>query len=334
MRPAAERYWRSLEELTDNKGFQEILHREFPSRASEWLDPLGRRTFLKVMGASLALAGVTACTKQPDEAIVPYVTQPQEIVLGKPLYFATAMTLGGVSTGLLIKSNEGRPTKVEGNVLHPESLGATSVYAQGSVLSLYDPDRAQAITVLGQTSTWTAFIGAMKTFLLNKKASKGRGLRFLSEAVVSPSLANQFNELSGEYPEARWHQYEQTGREHARTASKMAFGRYVDTQYRFDQADVILSLDSDFLGCGPGTLRYVRDFSSRRRIAGPESTMNRLYVAESSLTNTGGMADHRWPCGRARWRCSPPRWRPASACRARPRPPAWMRRCSRTWRRW
>ncbi len=286
--------WRSLEELTDNKGFQEILHREFPSRASEWLDPLGRRTFLKVMGASLALAGVTACTKQPDEAIVPYVTQPQEIVLGKPLYFATAMTLGGVSTGLLIKSNEGRPTKVEGNVLHPESLGATTVYAQGSVLSLYDPDRAQAITVLGQTSTWTAFIGAMKTFLLNKKASKGRGLRFLSEAVVSPSLADQFNELSEEYPEARWHQYEQTGREHARTASKMAFGRYVDTQYRFDQADVILSLDSDFLGCGPGTLRYVRDFSSRRRIAGPDSTMNRLYVAESSLTNTGGMADHRW----------------------------------------
>ena len=288
-------YWRSLEELSESQGFQEILQREFPSRASEWLDPVGRRSFLKLMGASLALAGVTACTKQPLEQIVPYVTQPEEIILGRPLYFATAMTMGGVSTGLLVESNEGRPTKIEGNVLHPESLGATTGYAQGSVLSLYDPDRAKTATYLGDDKPWKSFVGAMQTLMQVKRASKGAGLRILTETVVSPSLADQLQQLLTDYPNAKWHQYEQTGRDHVRAGAKQAFGRYVDMRYHFERADVILSLNADFLNCGPGLLRYARDFADHRRITGPDSTMSRLYVAESALTNTGAAADHRWP---------------------------------------
>src|SRR6185436_14836825 len=130
--------WRSLDEVSETAEFKDYLHREFPSNASEWLDPVGRRNFLKLMSASMALAGVTACTVQPDEMIVPYVRQPEEEIPGKPLYFATAMTLGGVAQGLLVESHEGRPTKIEGNPDHPASKGATDLFAQGSVLTLYD----------------------------------------------------------------------------------------------------------------------------------------------------------------------------------------------------
>ena len=161
------RVWRSLDELAGTPEFQDYLHREFPSNASEWLDPVGRRNFLKLMSASMALAGVTACTTQPAELIVPYVRQPEEEIPGKPLFFATAMTLGGVAQGLLVESHEGRPTKIEGNPDHPANRGATDIFAQGSILTLYDPDRSTTITqqIAGQSAEirpWSAFIAAMR----------------------------------------------------------------------------------------------------------------------------------------------------------------------------
>ena len=142
-------YWRSLESLAETPEFKEFLHREFPQNASEWLDPVGRRNFLKLMGASLALAGVSACTRQPNEELVPYVRQPEELVPGKPLFFATAMPMNGAGIGLLVESHEGRPTKIEGNPDHPSSRGATDVFAQAAILGLYDPDRSQTLTNLG-----------------------------------------------------------------------------------------------------------------------------------------------------------------------------------------
>jgi len=145
-------YWRSLEELAGSQEFQEFLHREFPHQASEWHDAMDRRRFLQLMGASLALAGVSACSRQPDEKIVPYVRAPREgMVPGQPLYFATAMPLGGVALGLLAESYMGRPIKIEGNPQHPASLGATDAFAQASVLTLYDPDRSQAVLQRGQS---------------------------------------------------------------------------------------------------------------------------------------------------------------------------------------
>ena len=288
-------YWRSLDELADTEEFQEFINREFPRRASEWSDPLGRRRFLKIMGASMALAGLTACVSQPKETIVPYVQQPEEIVLGKPLFFATAMSVDGIATGLLVESHEGRPTKVEGNPDHPASLGSTDVFAQASVLTLYDPDRSQSVMYLGDIRTWSGFLGALQGAVAAQRGRQGAGLRILTETVTSPSLAAQIKALLAAYPAAKWHQYDPAGPHNTRAGAKMAFGQYVNTIYKFDKADVVLSLDSDFLLSGPGSTRYIRDFTSRRKLQGGQTAMNRLYVVESTASNTGAKADHTLP---------------------------------------
>jgi molybdopterin-containing oxidoreductase family iron-sulfur binding subunit len=286
-------YWRSLEELANTGAFQEFLHREFPEQASEFTDPVGRRQFLRLMGASLALAGVSACTKQPTETILPYVKPPEEVVPGRPLFFATAMAFGGVATGLLVESHEGRPTKIEGNPEHPSSLGSTDLFAQASILGLYDPDRSQTLTHKGDIRTWSAFMDALRAVALAKTSVKGEGLRILTETVDSPTLARQIRELLTAMPAARWHQFEPAGRDHVRAGARLAFGSAVDTRYHFDKAKVIVSLEGDFLGAMPGSVRYTRDFSAGRRVRGAESGMSRLFVVESTPTNTGGKADHR-----------------------------------------
>ena len=194
-------YWRSLEELAATDGFQELLEREFPRQAAEWTGgDAGRRQFLKVMGASLALAGLSACTKQPTEAIVPYVRQPEEVIPGKPLFFATAVPITGIAMGTLVESHLGRPTKIEGNPDHPASLGATDAIAQASVLELYDPDRSQTLTYLGDIRAWSAFLGAAREISGALAASKGAGLRFLTDASTSPTLADQFHTLLQKFP--------------------------------------------------------------------------------------------------------------------------------------
>ncbi|TMA51303.1 MAG: molybdopterin oxidoreductase, partial [Deltaproteobacteria bacterium] len=179
-------YWRSLEELAETEGFEEFLHREFPRQAAEWQDGVSRRQFLQLMGASLALAGLSACTSRPTGTIVPYVRAPEEIVPGKPLFFATAMSLGGFATGLLVESHLGRPTKVEGNPDHPASLGATDAFAQASVLTLYDPDRSQTLMYLGDIRPWSAFLAVLRDALATQRAVEGAGLRILTETVTSP----------------------------------------------------------------------------------------------------------------------------------------------------
>ena len=292
-RPHAE-FWRSLEERAGDAAFQEHLYNEFPSEIEAITDPVARRTFLKLMGASMALAGVTGCTRQPLEKIVPYVRQPEELIPGKPLFFATAMTVGGVATGLLVESHEGRPTKVEGNALHPGSLGASDVFAQAAILGLYDPDRSQTLTNLGDIRPWSAFLGAIRAALTAQQPFRGAGIRLLTESINSPTLAAQIREVLARYPAAKWHQWDPASGENTRAGAKLAFGKYVAAQYRVDQADIILSLDADFLGCGPGSLRYARDFAARRR---PEQAdrMNRVYALESMPTSTGARADHRLP---------------------------------------
>jgi molybdopterin-containing oxidoreductase family iron-sulfur binding subunit len=286
-------YWRGLEELTATEEFQDFLHREFPEQATEWNDPMGRRKFLRLMGASLALAGLSACTIQPTEKIVPYVTPPEEMIPGKPLFFATAMQLAGVATGLLVESHMGRPTKVEGNPDHPASLGATDTFAQASVLTLYDPDRSQTVTHVGNISTWSAFLGALRPLLDAQMALGGAGLRILTETVTSPSLADQMRAVLASFPSAKWHQYDPEGRDNARAGSQAAFGQAADAVYYIDRADVILSLDADFLDCHPGNLRYIREFASRRKVSAGQTSMNRLYAVEVTPSNTGGVADHR-----------------------------------------
>src|SRR6185312_13268618 len=175
------RFWRSLEEFLETPEFEEMLHREFPEQASEWTNPVTRRRFLMLMGASLALMGINGCSTQPAprEKIMPYVRQPEAIVPGKPLYFATAMPLAGVATGVLVESHEGRPTKIEGNPSHPASLGATDLLMQASVLGLYDPDRSQAVTYRGRPRAWNEALAAMRTALEKLKSKGGEGLYIL-----------------------------------------------------------------------------------------------------------------------------------------------------------
>jgi MoCo/4Fe-4S cofactor protein with predicted Tat translocation signal len=289
-------YWRSLEEVAQTKEFQEFLHREFPAYASEWDDEISRRQFLKLMGASLALAGLGGCImKNPQEKIVPYVRQPEEIIPGKPLFFATAITQAGYATGLLVESHEGRPTKIEGNPQHPASLGATDMFAQASILTLYDPDRSQVVSNAGQISTWSEFFKVLSAELEAQHAKSGAGLRILTETVGSPTLMDQIRLLQIKFPKAQWHQYEPLARDNVLEGARLAFGEIVESRYRFDKADVVLAFDADFLFSGPGWVRYARDFADRRRMRRGQTAMNRLYAAESALTTTGAMADHRRP---------------------------------------
>ena len=285
-------FWRSLEELAGSEEFQEMMHREFPKGASEWLDSVSRRGFLKLMGASLAMAGMTACTKQPLEPIVPYVKQPDGIIPGRPLFYATAFTLGGYGNPLLVESHMYRPTKIEGNDQHPASLGGTDIFAQASILGMYDPDRSQNLTYLGDERDWADFKQAMSGPLAVQKGLDGMGLRILTRPFSSPTLADQMQSFLKLYPKAKWHVYEPVNRDNAFEGSKMAFGQVVETRYDFSKADVVVSLDADFLYAGfPGNVRYIRDFAGRRN---PEAAgMSRFYAAESTPTSTGAKADHR-----------------------------------------
>ncbi|HEV3238159.1 MAG TPA: TAT-variant-translocated molybdopterin oxidoreductase, partial [Gemmataceae bacterium] len=288
------RYWRSLEELAGSPHFQEMMRREFPEQAAEWTDVISRRRFLTLLGASFALAGLSGCvSRPPEEKIFPYNRKPEEIIPGMPLYFATAMTLAGRAVGLLVESHEGRPTKIEGNPQHPASLGATDVFAQAAVLTLCDPDRSQAVKYKGRPAAYPDCIRAIRDDLARRIKTGGAGLRILTETVVSPSLAGQLQMLLSDYPNSKWHQYEPASADNALEGGILAFGESVNTRYDFAKADVILSLDADFLAHGSGHLASVRAFASRRRIKSGPADMNRLYVVEATPTITGMKADQR-----------------------------------------
>jgi len=286
-------FWRSLDELAATPEFEDLLHREFPRHASEWTDGVSRRGFLQLASASLALAGLTGCTRQAQEEIVPYVRQPEQIIPGKPLYFATALTLGGYALGVLAESHQGRPTKIEGNPDHPASLGATDVFAQASVLTLYDPERSQSILNAGRTGTWGGFVGEIGASLRALQALGGQGLRILTGTVTSPTLTAQIQELLRQFPQARWHRWEPAGRHQSFTAAARAFGRHLETRYDFTKARVILTLGADVLCEGPGGVRYAREFAQGRRVRANHKEMSRVYAVESVPATASTVADHR-----------------------------------------
>jgi len=285
-------YWRSLDELAQSSEFQARLEREFPREAAELRDPVTRRSFLKLMGASMALSTLAGCQfaiKQPQEVIVPYVRQPEEVIPGRSLYYATAMTVQGYGIGLLAESHEGRPTKVEGNPDHAASLGSSDAWIQASILTMYDPDRSQAVLKAGAPSTWADASAALAA----AAASAGAGIRILSEPNASPTLAAAINKLTSTYPGAKWVQYDPISTDNAADGAATAFGAATNVVYAFNKADVVVALDSDFTHSGPTAIRYSRDFAEKRRITTAKPTMSRLYVAEPTPSHTGTMADHR-----------------------------------------
>jgi Fe-S-cluster-containing dehydrogenase component/anaerobic selenocysteine-containing dehydrogenase len=247
------------------------------------------------MGASLAMASAAGCTRQPTEFIMPYVEPPEQAIPGRPKYYATAVVTYGTAQGVIVESHLGRPTKVEGNPAHPDSLGATNVLSQASVLDLYDPDRSKTIYEREQPSSWDAFTLDFTRMVGPIRAAGGAGLALLTETVSSPALGDQVGRVLAALPNAKWHQYSAAGAHSSRAGALLAFGRYVNTYYRLERARVILSLDSDFLAFGPGSTRYAHDYAFGRRVRGAHTAMNRLYTVECSMTSTGGKSDHRLP---------------------------------------
>ncbi|MGA2218023.1 MAG: TAT-variant-translocated molybdopterin oxidoreductase [Terracidiphilus sp.] len=277
------KYWRSVDELAGTAEFQAAVEKEFPSAAQEWVDPVSRRGFMKLMGASMALAGLAGCTKQPDEPIYPYVKAPEDLILGKPMYFATAHPFVTGAVPLLVKSDEFRPIKLDGNPEHPYNAGSSDPFSQGTLLELYDPDRAQHVTFRGENREWAEFAETFREKLVESK--DGTGIYVLSSAITSPTLARQWKAAQAAYPKATLIQYDAAI---AQTWLEYAPG----IQYDLSAADVIVSLDADFLSGAsyPGFHKLVGDYAKRRK--SPE-TLNRLYAIESTPTTTGLKAEHR-----------------------------------------
>ena len=308
-------YWRSLDELSQKPGFNEMLRREFPGQAPKDWAPLPRRDFLKLMGASLALAGLSGCAFQPNEKIVPYVNQPESIVPGIASYYATAMPFAGYALGLLAKSSDGRPTKLEGNPDHPtaggvspvdpgkgkanfKKRGSTDVFAQASLLTMYDPERSQSIRRSGASSNWDTFTGEITAQIqASRRNSQGADFAIITETITSPTQLSLINDLRDLLPELRWVSYEPVNRDNVTAGTRLAFGRDLHPVYHFDRADVIVSLDCDFMLEEPGRVAHAREFIEGRRVTDKSArqTMNRLYVIESTSTITGAAADHRFP---------------------------------------
>ena len=289
---SGQRYWRCLEELADDPEFEALLRQQFPSQVTSWADVLDRRKFLTLMGASLALAGLTGCGVQPPaETIMPYVRSPERLTPGVPLFFATAATIGESTVGLLVESHEGRPTKIEGNPDHPASRGATDIFAQAEILNLYDPDRSQAILSSGEISTWGEAVTAIRAAINKQRDKQGDWLALpdadghLAHARPAVRCGPQDISLSS-ITSVR------TSRERcARRGAELAFGRHVNTVYHFDRADVILSLGADFL-LPPGNLtarpRILRSASSFRRRARCETSNDEPALRRRMY------AEHHW----------------------------------------
>ncbi len=266
---------------------------EFPYLADASLSLVDRRQFLALVSAAMAWGAAGGCTRQPPEAIVPRVRQPEYAIPGRPRFFATAIPFRGFAQPVLVESHEGRPTRITGNPEHPASLGGISAITQAAIRELYDPDRAKVIMRRRQIATREALSEAIRQALDGEQARGGAGIRILSEPTTSPTLTRQMRAILERFPQARWHRYEPIHRDAVYHGTRLAFGRPLEPQYRFDQADVICSLDGDFLMNDPGSVQYARHFSDRRRVRDGVREMNRLYVAETSPGITGANADHR-----------------------------------------
>ena len=279
--------WRGLEEIAESEGFDELLKREFPRHAAPWSAGVNRRSFLKFMGASLALAGLSACRPQRIDKIVPYVKVPENVVPGLPAYYATALTLGGYAYGAIVESHDGRPTKIEGNENHPATLGSSSAMLQAMVLDLYDPDRAKSVIKLDKPSSLDTF------FSEARRAIGSGGVRILTETVTSPTLASLIEEFITKHPGSKWHRYEPINGDNQSQAASAVFGTSLQPLYNFENAEVIVSLDSDFLMEGPGAIRYARQFADGRRVRNGQAHMNRMYAVVTAPNNTSASADNR-----------------------------------------
>jgi MoCo/4Fe-4S cofactor protein with predicted Tat translocation signal len=287
-------FWRTLEEAAETDTLREYIEQEFPGLSGQVPQGVDRRSLLKVMAASLAMAGAAACTRQPPEYIAPYVRQPENVIPGTALFYATAMPTAGYARGLLVESHLNRPTKIEGNPDHPASLGATSIFEQASILNLYDPDRSETVLHEGRDSMWGRFTVAFLAEAQNLKVRKGEGLAILTGATTSPTLISQITSILSQWPAAKWYVHEPSVNPAIASAAKKITGRNSMVVYDLSKADVVVTLESDFMNTGPAMLAYARQFSARRAVDNGAMPC-RFYAIESSPSVSGSVADHRFP---------------------------------------
>lgn len=290
-------FWRSLDALAETEAFRAYLATEFPGALPPGQGP-ERRGFLKLMAASFALAGLSACDAFDGRAReVPYVVQPERIVAGAPLAYATSALFDGFANGILVTTRNGRPLKVEGNPEHPWSRGGTDVLAQASVLGLYDPFRSQGVQHLGRPAAFSAFRGALLARLAALRETGGAGFHLLTGPVTSPSLAAGIARLRAAYPGLRWHVAETVPREGLYAGARQAYGRPLETQVRFEAARTLVSLDGDFLDAGPGQVGLSRRWIDARRAAQAEGRLLTLHAAAPTPGLTSVKADHAVAAG-------------------------------------
>ncbi|MEO6992435.1 MAG: TAT-variant-translocated molybdopterin oxidoreductase [Lacunisphaera sp.] len=286
-------FWRSMDERAMTPEFQARLANEFPFVATLEPSELDRRQFVKLMGASIALAGLIGCARRSTDKIVPYVTMPETSVPGRPNYYATALPMEGFARGIVVEAHEGRPTKIEGNTDHPESLGATDAITQAAILSVYDPDRSRAPRRKARAAAWTDFNAEWAQSEATLLSTQGEGLALLMEPTTSPSVRRELGRILARFPKAHWYQ-------HTPLATYEIDGAQLD--YDFDRADVVFSIGSDCLYRHPAALRYSRAFAGRRRVVNGKARMNRFYALESTPSVTGTLTDFRLPASPARIR--------------------------------
>lgn len=287
------KYWRSLDELAGTPGFKAQLAREFPEGASE-MGGVDRRNFMKIMAASFALGGVgLAGCRRPEKFILPYGKSVEGVIPGLPSYYATAMPKRKSAEPLLAETHQGRPTKVEGNPTFAPHGGGSSLQAQASILDLYDPDRARTHTKGGKAIDAAALNAVLAGINANYSANQGQGLAFLADESSSPTRARLVRALRAKFPRAIWSEYEPVTDELPVSAAQAAFGQPVKPVYDFSKAKRIVSIDADFLHADAASMANARSFAKSRRVLKKGDPMNRLYVAESTLSLTGMMADHR-----------------------------------------
>lgn len=287
------KYWRSLDQLADTPEFREWAQREFPAGASELTDPTSRRNFVKIMSASFLLAGLGGGCRRPVEKILPFGKMPENYIHGVPQFYATARPTRSGAIPLVVKASEGRPIKVEGNALHPDSNGGTDAFTQASILNLYDPDRATRFTKDGNAIAPEVAADFLDQLGKRFQGVRGQGLSILAESKNSPSRDRLLTLLGQRAPQTRWHVYDPLDLDIERRIASAAIGRSLRPYYRFDKASVILSLDADFLGTEEDSYRHIRNFAKGRKQTKSSDPMSRLYVIESLMSITGANADHR-----------------------------------------
>jgi len=285
-------YWLSLRDKADTAEYRELIEREFPEGTVELASSMNRRTFMTLMGASVALAGLTSC-RRPEEQIVPYVSRPEEVTPGNIQRYATSMPLGTDNATLLVDSREGRPVKVSGNCGNAATGSASSVWANASVLTLFDPDRSRQTLAGGAETMLASFLSAWTPLQATYAANGGEGLALLCRPFASPTLQRLLDAFKTVYPAATVACHDAVSDENILEGSRIAFGRPLRPRYDFAKADVVVALDADLFGTEYDALASARAFAARRQVLATGDSTNRLYVVEPTLTQTASLADHR-----------------------------------------